>query len=153
MAPTFSPQQLSDRLEIHDLLVRYAKAIDDRDFELLDTCFLPDADVDYTSSGGIQGKYREVRAWLEKALAPFTAMMHLIGNSTIELQGDRARGRTYVYNPMGLPKQDGSLHFFSVGAHYVDELVRTREGWRIAKRVEETRFFEGSLPEGFQVPR
>ena len=40
----------------------------------------------------------------------------------------------------------GPLHFFYVGGRYDDELVRTAEGWKIAKRVETTLWFEGTLP-------
>ncbi len=148
-----SPQEISDRLEIQDLLVRYTRAIDTRDFALLDRCFTPDAHVDYTSSGGVAGKYPEVRAWLEKALAAFPAMMHFIGNTTLELDGERARARTYVLNPMGFPNPDGSLHVFTVAAHYVDELVRTAKGWRIARRVEEQVLLDGTLPKALLVPR
>ena len=101
--PPLSLQELSDRFEIGDLLTRYTRAIDTKDFELLDTCFMPDAFVDYTSSGGVKGPYPEVRAWLAKALAPFPAMMHFVGNSTVELVGDEARTRTYVINPMAVP--------------------------------------------------
>ncbi|MED5261902.1 MAG: nuclear transport factor 2 family protein, partial [Myxococcota bacterium] len=93
-----SLQEISDRIEIQDLLVRYARAIDAQDYALLDTCFTPDASVDYTTSGGIKGAYPEVRAWLEKALAQFDAMLHLLGNSVVELDGDTARARTAVYN-------------------------------------------------------
>jgi hypothetical protein len=147
-----SPQEISDRVEINDLVIRYARAIDTKDYALLDTCFTPDAHVDYTSSGGVAGKYPEVRAWLEKALAPFAAMMHFVGNTSLELDGDRANARTYVINPMGFP-QDGGLHVFTVCAHYVDKLVRTDDGWRIAERIEETVLMDGSLPEGLQIPQ
>jgi hypothetical protein len=147
-----STQELSDRQEIQDLLVRYTRAIDTKDWALLDRCFTPDAHVDYTSSGGVAGKYPEVRAWLEKALAAFPAMMHFIGNTTLELHADRARARTYVINPMGFPKPEGGLHVFSVYAHYVDELVRTAEGWRIAQRIEEQVLLDGTLPEALQIP-
>ena len=147
-----SIQELSDRLEINDLMIRYTRAIDTKDYKLLDTCFLPDAHVDYTSSGGTKGSYPEVRAWLEKALAPFPAMMHFVGNTTVELRGDEARSRTYVINPMGFPKKDGSLHVFTVCAHYVDKLARTQQGWRIAERIEETVLMDGTLPEGLRIP-
>ena len=83
-------QELSDRIEINDLLTRYTSAIDGKDWGLLDTCFLPDADVDYVSSGGIAGKYPEVRNWLEKALSIFPVTVHAISNSEIELDGDLA---------------------------------------------------------------
>ncbi len=78
--------------------------------------------------------------------------MHFISNSTVDLEGDAARSRTYVINPMGFPKEDGSLHIFTVGAYYVDELVRTDDGWRIAKRFEEQAYLEGSLPAALQIP-
>lgn len=148
-----SLQQISDRIEIQDLLTRYTVAIDTKDWSLLDTCFLPDAAVDYTATGGIKGRYPEVRAWLEKALAPFPVTVHYISNSTVELDGDRASSRTYVINPMGFPNPDGSLHMFTVGGYYVDELVRNADGWRIAKRVEESAFLDGTLPEALRIPR
>ena len=147
-----SQQEISDRLEIQELMVRYARAIDTQDYDLLDTCFVPDAHVDYTASGGTKGPYPEVRAWLEKALAPFATMMHMVGNTTLELDGDKANSRTYVINPMGFPNPDGTLHMFTVGAHYVDKLVRTGEGWRIAERIEEAVYMDGTLPGALQIP-
>lgn len=145
-------QEISDRLEINDLLTRYTVAIDTKDWGLLDTCFTPDAHVDYTTSGGVKGPYSEVRAWLEKALAAFPVTMHLISNSTVQLAGDAASSRTYVYNPMGLPAEGGGYRFFTVGAYYVDKLVRTDAGWRIRDRYEEQAFFDGNLPAGFEIP-
>lgn len=152
-ARDMSAREISDRIRIHDLLTRYTVAIDTKDWSLLDTCFTSDAHVDYTSSGGTKGAYPEVRAWLEKALAPFPVTIHYITNSTVELDGDRARARTLVYNPMGFGNPDGSLHTFTVHAAYVDELVHTDAGWRIAKRVEEQSLFEGTFPEALQVPQ
>jgi 3-phenylpropionate/cinnamic acid dioxygenase small subunit len=147
-----SLREISDRIQIQDLLVRYTVAIDTKDWSLLDSCFTPDAHVDYTATGGTKGAYPEVREWLEKALAPFPMTVHYISNSTVELKGDEASSRTYVINPMGFPKEDGSLHIFTVGGYYVDKLVRTDEGWRIAERVEESAFLDGSLPEALQIP-
>ncbi len=153
MSKTLSLQEISDRIQIQDLLTRYTVALDTRDWKLLDSCFTPDAHVDYTATGGTKGKYPEIRAWLEKALAPFQVFVHYISNTTVELDGDRAKTRTYVLNPMGFPNPDGSLHMFTVGAYYNDQLVRTAEGWRIAERVEEHAFLEGSLPEALQIPQ
>ncbi len=147
MSP-LSLQELSDRLEIQDLLTRYTVAIDRKDWSLLDRCFTPDAELDYTSTpGGQKGAYPEVRKWLEAALSPFPMTMHFISNSVVEIEGDRAKARTYVINPMGFPRKDGNLHIFTVGATYNDELVRTPEGWRIARRVEEFAYMDGTFPE------
>ena len=145
-------EEISDRIEINDLLTRYSVAIDTKDYALLDTCFTPDAHVDYTTSGGTKGAYSEVRQWLEKALSIFPMTMHFISNSTVVLKGDEATARTYVINPMGFPNPDGGLHMFTVGAYYNDELVRTDAGWRIAERYEEQAYLEGSLPTALQIP-
>ena len=147
-----SQQEISDRIEIQDLLTRYCKAIDEKDWNLLDTCFTPDAQVDYTSSGGIAGKYPEAREWLGKALAIFPVTLHQISNSEVALDGDEATARTMVHNPMGFKNPDDSMHVFIVWAFYEDELVRTGEGWRIAKRVEKQALMEGTYPEALQIP-
>jgi hypothetical protein len=143
---TLSLQQVSDRIEINDLLIRYTRAIDQKDWALLDTVFTPDAEIDYVASGGIRGAYAEVRAWLAKVLALFPVTVHYVTNSEVVLQGDRAAARTAVYNPMFLGNAEGGRDHFTVGAYYVDELVRTAAGWRIAKRREELAFLEGSPP-------
>jgi len=150
---SLSLEQISGRIEINDLLTRYTTAIDTKSWKLLDTCFTPDAHLDYTSAGGIKGAYPQVRAWLEKALKAFPMTVHFIGNSVVTLEGDKAKARTFVLNPMGFPNKDGSLHLFTVGAFYNDELVRTGTGWRIAKRVEEQAFLDGSLPAALQIPK
>jgi 3-phenylpropionate/cinnamic acid dioxygenase small subunit len=141
-ARTLTLEQISDRIEIDDLLIRYTVAIDTKDWELLDTVYTPDARIDYTTSGGIKGEYPEIRAWLAEALAPFTMTQHLISNSVAKIDGDTASARTMVFNPMGTDDGKGGLNLFYVGAWYDDKLVRTPDGWRIAERFEEKAFFD-----------
>jgi hypothetical protein len=146
-------REISDRLQINDLLVRYTVAIDKKDWQLLDTCFTPDAHVDYTSAGGIAGDYPKVRAWLAAALAPFPLTVHAIANSVVAIDGDTATARTYVHNPMTFHNPDGSVHLFTVGAYYNDALVWTPDGWRIRERIEEQAFLDGTLPTALQIPQ
>ena len=56
-------------------------------------------------------------------------------------------------NPQGAATREGPLHFFFVGGRYDDDFVRTAAGWRIAKRVETTLWFEGSLPAELLIQR
>ena len=63
-----SLQQLSDRFEIRALIVRYSNALDARRFELLDEIFTPDAYIDYRATGGIDGRYPQIRSWLPPAV-------------------------------------------------------------------------------------
>jgi 3-phenylpropionate/cinnamic acid dioxygenase small subunit len=150
---TLTRAELADRAEIHDVIVRYGWAIDTKDWALLDTCFTDDAYVDYSSNpGGVQGPYVEVRGWLEKMMSAFPVTQHLMSNVLVTLDGDRATCQTMVTNPQGAATREGPLHFFYVGGRYDDELVRTSSGWRIARRVETTLWFQGSLPKELLFP-
>ena len=57
--------EISDRLEIQQLLIDYSSAIDRRQFDDLDRVFTPDAYIDYRAMGGIDGHFPDVKAWLE----------------------------------------------------------------------------------------
>ena len=130
--------EVSDRLEIQQLLVDYSTAIDQRRVDDLDRIFTPDAYIDYRVMGGIDGRYPEVKAWLAKVLPNFPAYAHLIGNFDIRLSGDTATGRTLCLNPMKLTGSgdsgDGQILFCALW--YDDEFVRTADGWRLTRRVE-----------------
>src|SRR5687767_8582299 len=101
-----SIEEISDRIEIDDLLQRYTAAIDAKDWDLLDSVFAPDATLDYSTSGGPHDKYPVVKAWLQEVLAVFPMTHHMIGKSTVKLDGDRAQCRSIFYNPMALPTDD-----------------------------------------------
>ena len=132
-------QEISDRIEIDDLLTQYATAIDTKDWELYSACFTPDAVIDYTAAGGIKGTLPEVRRWLAEVMAGFPMTQHLITNRAVRIDGDTATSRCCLFNPMGVP--DGSsLMVFLEGGSYRDKLVRTAHGWRITERIEESTF-------------
>jgi 3-phenylpropionate/cinnamic acid dioxygenase small subunit len=137
-------QEIADRIEIDDLLTRYATAVDTRDWDLYQTVFTPDALIDYTSSGGIRGELAEVTKWLSDALSGFSMSQHLVTNRDIRVAGDTATSRSYFYNPMGRIKRDGTLDLMFVGGYYRDQLRRTGDGWRIAERIQDTAWFSSS---------
>nr|WP_310496265.1 nuclear transport factor 2 family protein [Burkholderia cenocepacia] len=58
------------------------------------TVFTPDAAIDCRAMGGIAGRYPDVKAWLRTVLPRFPRYQHLVGNLSIRLDGDTARGRT-----------------------------------------------------------
>jgi len=140
-----SLQAIADRLEIEDVLTRYAWALDTKTFDGLDDVFTPDAQIDYTSSGGVKGSFPEVKAWLAGVLPHFPAYQHLVTNRDIRIDGDRATSRAEFYNPMVMQQGEGTSIFF-VGGEYRDELVRTDAGWRIANRVEVSVWTDGAVP-------
>ncbi|BBY16716.1 nuclear transport factor 2 family protein [Mycolicibacterium litorale] len=130
--------EISDRLEIQQLMVDYSSAIDQRRFDDLDRVFTPDAHIDYRATGGVEGSYPEVKKWLAEVLPNFPAYSHLVGNFDVRISGDTATSRAICFNPMVMGGETGQVYF--VGIWYVDEFVRTADGWRMARRVEEKCF-------------
>jgi hypothetical protein len=133
-----SLEEISDRLEIQQLLVDYSTAIDQRRFDDLDLVFTPDAYIDYQATGGTQGRFPEVKAWLAEVLPNFPAYSHMLGNFDVRIDGDTASSRTICFNPMVFNAEQKQIMF--IGIWYVDEFVRTDEGWRMRRRVEEKCF-------------
>jgi hypothetical protein len=133
-----SLEEISDRLEIQQLLVDCSTAIDQRRFDDLDLVFTPDAYIDYQATGGTQGRFPEVKAWLAEVLPNFPAYSHMLGNFDVRIDGDTASSRTICFNPMVFNAEQKQIMF--IGIWYVDEFVRTDEGWRMSRRVEEKCF-------------
>lgn len=135
-----SLREISDRLEIQDLLVRYAHAVDSRQWELLDEVFTDDAFIDYTAMGGPAGDLKSTKEFLATVMPNFPAFQHLVSNSAMTFDGDTATVRTMCYNPM-LVNGDGGAHSLMMcGLWYLDTVVRVDGQWRIRSRVEEKSF-------------
>jgi 3-phenylpropionate/cinnamic acid dioxygenase small subunit len=131
-------QVVLDKLEIHELLARYARGVDTKDWELWKSVFTPDALVDYSSAGAPVGPPHEIAAWLEQGLQVVPMTQHFISNIEVEVQGDKAKVRALFYNPMQLP---GMAEMSFCGGYYHHEMVRTDEGWKSERLVEENLWF------------
>ena len=53
-------QSVLDKIEIHELLARYARGVDSKDWELWKAVFTPEATIDYSSAGAVVGSRDEV---------------------------------------------------------------------------------------------
>lgn len=119
---------MTDRDELVDLTVRYATAIDSHQYSLLTRVFTDDAQLDYGEIGQWAGG-AAVAEFMEAAHVAATHTMHRMTNQAIEIDGDTATMRTYV---------DALILFEGGGVnptgYYDDHVVRTAEGWRIARR-------------------
>ncbi len=147
-----SLQEISDRMEIQDLLYRYAEIIDGKDFDALRTdVFTADAHIDYSVFGGSKGNLEDTIDFLKKAMKIFPATQHLNANLQIKVDGDEGTGRIMCLNPQEMPLPDGGTQIFMCGLWYVDRYVRTAEGWRIRERVEE-KSFVFNAPDFMKMP-
>lgn len=119
-----------DKQDISELLVRYATAIDRREYPLLGTVFTDDCVADY----GEIGSWHSADAIIEfmdavHAMAGYT--LHRLSNIATTVSGDTATARTYIDALILAADSSGGVN--AVG-FYDDELVRTADGWRIARR-------------------
>jgi predicted SnoaL-like aldol condensation-catalyzing enzyme len=70
---SYTPEQVADRAEIHDLIVRYGWAIDTKDWALLDTCFTEDVTYIEHILGSKKGR-EAVRAWIKPIMEEYGTM-------------------------------------------------------------------------------
>jgi len=131
-------QALEDRIAAEDLLTRYATAVDRRDWEQYRSIFTIDAEIDYTSAGGIAGTIDEIVEFLSTSLEMFEMTQHLVSNIDLEVNGDSATVTAMFNNPMRLPGGDT----WFTGGWYHHDLVRTPNGWRSRRLREESAWFD-----------
>ena len=74
-----SLQDISDRLEIEEILIDYANLIDSGDFDGLDRLFTPDAHIDHSANGSFVGYFPEFKRHSERPRLPkFPNYQHLM---------------------------------------------------------------------------
>ena len=125
-------QHVADRLAISDFLTAYARAVDTKDWDLFRSLFTDDAQIDYTSSGGIAGGVDEVATWMANTMSMFSTTQHIITNETATIDGDTASVQAVLFNPMVFDGSDTLS--FTCGGGYDHDLVRTDDGWK-SRRV------------------
>jgi hypothetical protein len=109
-----------DHVAITALIARYCMTLDLDDVEGWVALFTPDARYE------VYGRTFEGHDGLREMAAAAPGGLHLGGVPVIEMAGaDRART---TRNLLFVNREDG----ISRSAVYVDDLVRTSEGWRIA---------------------
>jgi 3-phenylpropionate/cinnamic acid dioxygenase small subunit len=139
--------ELGDRAAIRDLLMRYGRSVDRRDFAEVATCFTPDATYDGTLGHGTIG---DALQSLRERMGRFRTTMHFISTQVIDLRGDTAACETYalVYHRLGDEEARDDL---IVGVRYLDDLTRDGDSWRIrhrTARLEWERYDAVILPPG-----
>lgn len=118
----------TDTVAIHELMARYNIEGDRGNITGLAAVFTEDGVLEFggqasTGQAAIRERLSGGRAPRNPAL---TVVCHHLTTSSVEVDGDNARGRTYfaVLTDIG-PDHHGV---------YVDRFRRTPEGWRIAHR-------------------
>lgn len=118
---------------IRDLHARYCRAADRMDFELLRTCFHPDAVAEF---GFFTGGVDAFVAMAKEMLATFTGTTHFIGNQLVEVDGDHAWAEHYTQaSHRYAADAEGPERDYVTLIRYVDRAERRDGDWRLVRRV------------------
>jgi hypothetical protein len=134
---------VTDREQVLDLMVRYGRACDTKDWDLLASCFVPDAVIRYRSFGEEIRGVRALEEYLRGALDPLDATQHLFTNFAYELDGDLGRFRCSLQaQHVRTACAGGPL--FTVGGTYEIDVARNADGWRIRRLQFEPIWMDGN---------
>jgi hypothetical protein len=141
--------RIEDRLEIQDLIYRWCRGVDRRDWDLVRSVFHPDAHDDHgVFSGGVD----DMIAWLKERHSDITQSMHHAGNLLIDFTGpnqavvetsilarqryaESAKDARVAMLGEVVGNEPGILDMQGCG-RYVDRVERREDGcWKIADRV------------------
>ena len=112
---------------IKDIQMRYCRACDRADFELLRSCFHPDATTSY---GYFGGSVDDFVVSARQQLPHFLLTTHNTGNQNVEVTGDSAWAEHYTVATHRLAADEqGPLRDFATSLRYIDR------DWRIAHRA------------------
>ena len=126
-----SDDERGDRQDIADVLLRYSTGIDRRDWVLFRSCWTADVVADYTEIARWESA-DAITEFMETAHVDMGHTMHRLSNLAIAIDGNTATARSYVDAILMMP--DGKTGLNPTG-FYDDDLIRTSEGWRIARRT------------------
>ncbi|MBV9661249.1 MAG: nuclear transport factor 2 family protein [Acidimicrobiales bacterium] len=126
-------RDLADEAAIRHLIERYFFGLDRRDGKALASIYTPDG-VE-RGDGTVVDVDSHVAALLR--VGKFAYSHHIIGSVGIEIDGDRGTGDTYALAFLAVDEKDdegGRGRMVVRGLRYLDDYVRTAEGWRISRR-------------------
>jgi hypothetical protein len=125
-----SLQEMADRMAIIDVLTQHCRGVDRADLDILQSCYWPDASVDY---GAFVGAAHEFCERLAKSMLRFKLTRHLITNIAIAIDGAKARCETYV-TAFHLRENDENREMTFLG-RYLDVLERRGQHWKMLHRL------------------
>ncbi|ANI79788.1 MULTISPECIES: nuclear transport factor 2 family protein [Sphingobium] len=127
-----SLQALGDEREIVRGLSRFARILDNKQWDRLGDVFADSICFDY-GTGGDQHGMAALTVNMRRFLDRCGSTQHLIGSILVDVEGNRATSRSYV-QARHQRVDDPAGPIFDSNGEYVDQWERRPEGWRIIRR-------------------
>jgi hypothetical protein len=122
---------LLERDKIRECVVRLARGEDRRDAEIITASYWPDSVTDY---GVFKGDFAAYLAWVVPGADAITNTQHVLGQSVIDLDGDKASVETQVISYHRVNMGEGERDT-CIGGRYLDRMEKRDGQWRIANRM------------------
>jgi hypothetical protein len=131
---------MTDHLALTNQLSRFARMLDQRDWEAVPSIFAAEISFDYGE--GEQSGLPALLATFRKYLDICGPTQHLLGSIIVEINGDTARTQAYVQaRHQGAAGKEGS--FLDSNGDYIDQWVRQESGWLITRRDARWLIYKG----------
>ncbi len=134
-------QLLLDRSEIERVVYDYATGIDTKDWDLWRSIFTETVQVQFRAAGetqftglGQEWNSMTLDEWVEGRRVLFTGLattQHQMSNPRITISGDTATCVMYMQAIHFMPGEPDTE--YTLGGYYVDDLVRTPQGWKLSR--------------------
>jgi 3-phenylpropionate/cinnamic acid dioxygenase small subunit len=121
----------ADVVAIQQVLYHYAHALDARDYDALDEVFSADAKLH--TSGGTLMSPAQYKAMCATELPKLDATHHMVTNTSVTVDGDRANSRAY-FQAQHVKESLAPDSQLLMAGWVDDEFERRAEGWRIVER-------------------
>jgi 3-phenylpropionate/cinnamic acid dioxygenase small subunit len=134
--------------DIIALAVRYAAAIDEKDWDRFRTCFTPEVAIDSSALRGVPPSTLGVDAWVARvrsSVEAFDVTLHYLSNQQVTIRGDEAGCYSYMY-AQHLWRPGGVEERFVVHGAYTHAMRRTADGWRIGGVKIDFKIRDGVMP-------
>jgi ketosteroid isomerase-like protein len=138
-------RRLEDLESIRTLDAQYCRLLDDGDWDALMDLFTDDGEFDGLSNPRGKAEMKEFFSGL--AAGGLTAFWHFITNLEIDLDGDRATVRSFLWQPC----VSGGTSSIAAG-RYTDEVVRVGDRWLYHRKQVRFHYF-GPLTDGWDENR
>lgn len=127
-------QEMLDHHEIRQLLAAYCHGCDRGDEVEMASTYAADSWDDH-GPRKMEGRRFSIET-VEESLRTTKVVSHMLGQSLIKVDGDRAGSETYFVATVIYPGRNGTADMFNqLGGRYVDTLVRENGQWRIKDRM------------------
>ncbi|MGE3692372.1 MAG: nuclear transport factor 2 family protein [Novosphingobium sp.] len=127
-------KDMLDHHEIRKVLTAYCHACDRADEAMMAACYTGDNSFD--DHGLVRAPGPEYARLMTANIVERTdAVWHVLGQSTIEVDGESARAETFFLGFMRLKPLDGTPRLNQLAGRFVDRLERIDGQWKIRHRT------------------